>query len=166
MMRGRLILRAIDIINRFITLYLYNDGRETQTEDGRNGVKSTLKAIEFVFLTFDDNILQSLPKTKYTQMLRFVLRTKPILLQLMVDRLKPFFYQADNDTEFTYFILSNLTFLSKTQLRKALPVIFRLFVNPSSNNPTGLFNKSFSRYTRDFLRDNVSSWYELLESSV
>lgn len=159
-MRYNLLVKSVDIINKYITLFYKKNRNDRLEMFENNGTVATLKAMEVIFTTFNGKLLQSVPMKQYIPFIRFILENKPTLLSIMADRLRSYFYIQQNDKkELTYVTLTYLPFLSKQQLVKALPIIFNLFVDPSDNNPDGLFNKQYSQKTRDIINKNVTAWY-------
>ena len=153
-LRTLVLKKAIDIILSFI--YNYRGKEDVDPT-------KTVRAIEIILISFDTMMLMQIQKKKYAHIIRFLLENNPLLLRLLVERLPTWFYTEEDDTDLTYAAVTNLVHLSKKQLHKALPVILRIFVNPTNQNPEGLFNKRYSVATSRRLKADVSEWQTILQ---
>ena len=157
--RKAMAMKFFTIINGSIAKYRENPLRSTQAE-----IDSTLHIIESVFLYFDEVTLMTLPENRFPPLIRFVLEQRPILLTLIATRLQTWFYNKHKElnSDFTWITLSNLDLLNDKQLRRALPVIYRLFIAPTPDNPSGFQNKNYSQATKDNLKYNIAQWNKIV----
>lgn len=129
----------------------------------------TLSVAIRALLGLNIDTIQQIQVRKWLTFARYSLRYDPTLLPLIVSIIPTYFYQqfSDNAFDFTHSMLEDvILFLNLEQKRKALPVVYDLFIRPNANNWSGLFNPKYSEETRRLIKIYTDEWYDIVPFDV
>jgi len=84
----------------------------------------------------------------------FLLRHRPDLLESIVRLFPDSFYREGDgvSADFTTVLLDELDFMTDAAKRRAIPILFKLFIEPYDVNPAGYLNRHYSDITKTRLQ--------------
>ena len=117
--------------------------------DDRLPTKDVVAAIK-VLLQLDHTLLAKQKSKYFVRIAAFTFRHQPQLLEPIVRIFPNEFYrkQEEIDTDFTAVIIDDLQYMKDVAKSRAVPFLYKLFIEPYDLNPAGYLNKYYSDYTK------------------